>query len=376
MRPWLVIACVLLVAACSRNPLHSQESYVFGTRVEVLVWRDGDITEDAARAAVADVLREFDRLHRTYHAWQPSEMTALNDAIAAGRPHEVSAEFAGFIREAQAMAAKGDYLFDPGIGRLVELWGFHDDTFKPQLPDQEKLAELVRAHPSIADIVVTNGACPSAGGPRAGKVKPESRSDEPPSPPPAGQGMGGGECVSSRNKAVALDFGGYLKGVALDHAAAILKAKGISNALINIGGNVMALGSKGGTPWRVGIQHPRQAAPLATLELRDGEAIGTSGDYQRYFEIDGRRYCHLLDPRSGQPAQATQAVSVLIPPGFGAGRAGMWSDVASKPIFIAGADWRRASDTLGMAQVLRIGADGKIEITDAMRSRVKLESDR
>jgi thiamine biosynthesis lipoprotein len=93
----------------------------------------------------------------------------------------------------------------------------------------------------------------------------------------------------------------------------------------------MALGSKGGTPWRVGIQHPRRrpwARPLATLPLRDGEAIGTSGDYQRFFELDGERYCHLLDPRSGHPPKGTQAVTVLITPAPTPAP----SDAASKPI--------------------------------------------
>jgi thiamine biosynthesis lipoprotein len=335
MKAVLIALLALLAAACGRPALHSQESYVFGTRVEVLVWGE---PEDKARAAAAEVLREFDRYHRTYHAWQPSEMTALNEALAAGKPHEVTTEFAGYIREAQELSAKGEYLFDPGIGQLIELWGFHDDEFKPMLPSEVKLAELVRAKPSIAQLKVDGQ-----------KV---SRGDTP---------LG----------AVALDFGGYLKGVALDRAVAIFKERGIANALINIGGNVMALGSKGDKPWRVGIQHPRAATPLATLELHDGEAIGTSGDYQRYFELDGKRYCHLIDPRTGWPSTGTQAVTVLIPPGP---KTGMWSDVASKPLFIAGADWRRLADKLGMTQVLRVDSDGKIEITDAMRGRVKLES--
>ena len=330
MRFWLALLGALLISACGRDVPYAQESYVFGTRVEVLVWGE---PEAKARTAVAEVLREFDRLHRTYHAWQPSEMTALNDEIAAGQPHNVTAEFAGYIRQAQALAAAGEYLFDPGIGRLVALWGFHDDSFKAQLPPADKLAELVRARPSIGDLTID------------------------------------GTTVSSRNRAVALDFGGYLKGVALDRAAAILKSHDIGNALINIGGNVLALGSKGGKPWRVGIQHPRQTAPLATLDLADGEAIGTSGDYQRYFELEGRRYCHLIDPRSGQPANGTQAVTVLI-----AKRddAGMWSDVASKPLFIAGDDWRRLAGKLNIDHVLRVDAQGAVAMTDAMKARVTM----
>jgi thiamine biosynthesis lipoprotein len=343
MRYLLILGAALLLAACQPAPkLYSQESYVFGTRVEVLVW---DAPPGKAPAAVAEVLREFDRLHRTYHAWQPSEMTALNEAIAAGKSHEVSPEFAQYVRDAQALSAKGDHLFDPGIGALVKLWGFHDDSFKAQLPDPVALAKLVKAKPSIADLTIS------------------------------------GNVISSRNPAVALDFGGYLKGVALDHAIDILWRYDISNALVNIGGNVMALGSKDGKPWRVGIQSPRSPAPLATLDLRDGEAIGTSGDYQRFFELDGKRYCHLIDPRTGAPACSggeagagwgTQAVTVLITPRRDAG---MWSDWASKPIFIVGAaGWRAMADKLGVTHVLRVDGNGKIEMTDAMRERVKLEA--
>ncbi len=333
MKLLLAAITLLFLAGCGKPPPLKQESFVFGTRVELLIWGAPDAR---AQTAMSEVLREFDRLHRTYHAWQASELTALNEAIAAGRPHEVSEELAALIRTAQQLAEQGEYLFDPGIGRIVALWGFHADELVPTRPDAQALARLVAARPSVA------------------KLKLDGRR------------------LSSTDSSVALDFGGYLKGVALDCAAAILKAHNIDNALINIGGNVLALGSKGGTPWRVGIQHPRAerhgGAPLATLELRDGEAIGTSGDYQRFFELDGRRYSHLIDPRSGWPAEGTQALTILIPPGPDAGTR---SDALSKPLFVAREDWPRLAEKLGVAQALRVDAQGRIEVTRAFKERLE-----
>lgn len=325
-----LIAVALVLAACGRTPIQQQEAYVFGTRVEVLVV---DAEPAQGRAAIATVLREFDRLHRAYHAWQPSELTALNDAIAVGKPLTVSPELAGLIRETQELSRLGGGLFDPGIGRLIALWGFQSDEFKAQLPDPAAIAAWLRSHPSVHDLTVD------------------------------------GTTVTSRNRQVALDFGGYLKGVALDRAAAILRQQGIHNALINIGGNIMALGSKEGRKWKVGIQHPRQPGPLATLELEDGEAIGTSGDYQRFFEVDGKRYPHLLDPRTGYPADHTQAVAILVPKGE---KAGTLSDAASKPIFIAGRDgWREAARRQGLDLVLRVDADGSVAVTEALKQRLQ-----
>ncbi|MEW5781904.1 MAG: FAD:protein FMN transferase [Pseudomonadota bacterium] len=338
MRLWFAGLLALLLAACGHPVPVAQEAYVFGTRVEVQV---AGAAEAEAQAALGEVLREFDRLHRAYHAWQPSELTALNEAIAAGRPHKVSAELAGLIRTAQRLAGQGDGLFDPGIGRIIALWGFQSDEFKPALPDAAALQQLVAAKPSIADLSVADDGT-----------------------------------VTSKNPDVALDFGGYLKGVALDRAAAILKRRGIHDALINIGGNVLALGSKGGVPWRVGIRHPRVELAgegvIATLELHDGEAIGTSGDYQRFFELDGKRYCHLIDPRTGAPAQGTQSLTVLIPPGADAG---MRSDVLTKPLFISNDRWRELARRLDVTQVLRIDAQGRVYVTPAMQARLHFTMD-
>lgn len=182
---WIAPLVLLFVlAACQRAQVYQQESYVFGTRVEVAVYGD---SEREARTAMAAVLREFDRLHRAYHAWEPSELTALNDKLARGEEAQVSPELAAMLTDAQAIAVTGDGLFDPAMGRLIALWGFHTDTFVPRLPDPNQVAELLKAAPSMADLTIT------------------------------------GTTVKSRNPAVEIDLGGYAKGYALDRAAAILK---------------------------------------------------------------------------------------------------------------------------------------------------------
>jgi len=324
---WLLLLWTL--AACSPPPLHQQQSYVFGTLVEVSVY---GAPEAQARAATTAVLARFDVLHRTLHAWQPSELSRLNAALARGERAAVTPELAAMLRDAQALSIQSDHLFNPAIGGLIALWGFHADTPQAQVPDAALIAEWVRKQPRMSDLVIEDTT------------------------------------ISSRNPAVQLDLGGYAKGRALDDAIEILKAHGIEHALVNIGGNVIALGTHGERPWRVGIQHPRQSGTLATLDLHDGEAIGTSGDYQRYFEVAGVRQHHLIDPRSGHPASGMQSVTVLV-----AGeRAGTHSDALSKPLFIDGAArLEHNAARLGIYDYLAVDSAGQTQLSPAMKRRLR-----
>ncbi len=325
---WIGVLLALLTA-CSPPPLVQQQSYVFGTLVEVSVY---DAPQPQARQAISAVLARFDHLHRTLHAWQPSALSQLNRALANQQRTQVTPELAALLQEAQALSAQTANLFNPAIGGLIALWGFHADTPQSRLPDPSARAALVKQHPLMADITLA------------------------------------GNTVSSSNPAVQIDLGGYAKGRALDDAVAILKQHGIQNALVNIGGNVIALGQHGRRPWRVGIQHPRQPGTLATLDLHDGEAIGTSGDYQRFFEVQGQRYCHVIDPRNGLPAHAMQSVTLLM---RGA-HAGVRSDALSKPLFIDGPQ-RLAEQAahLGISAYLGVDAAGKMHVSPAMQARLR-----
>jgi thiamine biosynthesis lipoprotein len=332
------IGSAYLLAALAMPPTaraapgdYRASSWVFGTVARITI-----VERDFLRArnAAALVLHEFDRLHRDLHAWKPGELAALNQAIARGDGTiQTTAEIATLVRDTQRLAAQSGDLFNPAIGRLVGLWSFHRDKPGGPVPDAREIDRLVRANPRMIDLAVRNNA------------------------------------VTSSNPMVQLDFGGYAKGYALDRAADILHALGIRNALIDVGGNIMALGRTRARAWRVGIEAPRGRGVLGTIELNDGEALGTSGDYRRYFEIDGRRYAHIIDPRTGYPVPGVESVTVLVQRQSGAGAL---SDAASKPIFVEGVrSWETAAARMGISAAMLVDGAGEVHITREFSARMQ-----
>lgn len=313
------------------GPLHKVRSYVFGTLAEVTICSPDD---RHARHLAATVLADFDRLHRMLHAWKQSDLVALNSAIAAGcRDIPIKPELARLIRDATEISERSRRLFNPAIGKFVGLWNFHASEFLPSNPDAAEIERLLNGDPKMTDLAVEENV------------------------------------VNCANRDVQLDFGGYAKGYALDRAIAFLRRREVPGVLINIGGNLMALGTKCGQPWRVGIQHPRKPEPIALLSLHDGEAISTSGDYERYFMRDGKRYSHLIDPRTGRPAGESQSATVLVARRDAAGTS---SDASSGPLFIRGPNgWRELAARLGVTNVLLIDRRGQIHLTDQMHERLE-----
>lgn len=302
MRFFLIFICLLLTN-CAKEPLYQSQGYIFGTLVDIKIYGE---TEARANIISDKILQDFQSLHNRLHAWKPisanklSEIGELNAAFAQGKkPVTISPDLAAMLADITKLSEKSNGLFDPAISQLIGVWGFQRDDFSPVNIDAEKIKTLVKANPKMTDIVLK------------------------------------GNTAYSNNPFAKLDLGGYAKGYALDIAAAYLREQHVKGALINVGGNIIAIGNHGDKPWRVGIQNPREPTAIATLDLPDGWAIGTSGDYQRYFMLKGKRYSHIIDPRSGYPTQHTQAVTVLVPPQpKNQIQAGVLSDVLSKPIFI------------------------------------------
>jgi FAD:protein FMN transferase len=331
MRLFLISLLVFITGCSKPEPLYNTQSYVFGTLVDITIYGE---TETKSQQVSAKIARNFQSLHHRLHAWRKSELQKINRAFAGGKtPISIQPDIAAMIQDISALSSQSGGAFNPAIGGLIKTWGFQHDEFKPSIVDKNKIASLVAANPKMTDIVIE------------------------------------GQQIYSNNPAVQLDLGGYAKGYALDRAIEILKAHGIKNALINIGGNIIALGKHGDKPWRVGIQHPRKPNAIAMLNLDSGWAIGTTGDYQRYFELNRKRYCHIINPNTGYPTQNIQSVTVLISPQIK--NTGVLSDVASKPIFIAPADARAgAANAMQIENYLIIESANKILVSASMAKHI------
>ena len=329
-----------LLASCAREPLYHSQSYVFGTLVDISIYGE---TDERARQLADHIQQDFQNLHNRLHAWKPisvgkpSELQQLNSAFSqANKPVEIKSDLAAIITDATVLSEKSSGLFNPAIGHLISTWGFQRDEFTPVNINESAIKNFIHAQPRMTDIVLKNNT------------------------------------IYSTNPTVKLDLGGYAKGYALDTAANYLRKQGIKNALINIGGNVIALGKHGESAWRVGIQHPRQPTAIASIDLKDGWAVGTSGDYQRYFMLNGQRYHHIIDPRTGYPPQHTQSVTVLVPPQPPThSQAGVLSDVASKPIFIESPENKNlAAQALGIENFMVIDAQSQIFVSKNMVTKI------
>lgn len=334
----LSAALVLMIASAATyreffrdTPDRHYTLYVFGTLVEVVV---PDSERRETERILPEISEEFTVMHHDWHAWLPGEMTRLNSAFAAGESMTVSPLLADAIRQGQALEQLSGGLFNPAIGQLIGLWGFHSDDLPiGPAPSAAVIAAMVAAQPSMTDIHVD------------------------------------GREVSSGNPAVSLDFGGFAKGTALDWAAATLQQAGVENAVLNAGGDVNVIGRNGDRPWRVAIRDPKGWGAIASAELRPGEVLYTSGNYFRYHEDAGIRYSHIIDPRDGMPVDAVVSSSVIADNGA-------LADAAATALSVAGPDhWRATAERMGLKLVLIVDSKGAIHMTPEMQARIRLEDD-
>jgi len=325
------LLCLLLLAACQREEEHSAELFVFGTIVEVKLW---GASREQANRAFADLQQMFQGMHRDWHAWEPGMLTDINEAFANGQPAEADPEIVEMIRQSQSIELNTDGRFNPAIGTLISMWGFHTSDY-PIIgppPDQADIDAVLIHYPSSRDIHID------------------------------------GLQLRSENPLVQLDFGGIAKGYAVDLAIRHLQDMGITNAIVNAGGDLRATGRHGERPWRVAVRKPGGGI-IGAVDVHGDEALFTSGNYERFRQDEQERYPHILDPRSGWPVEDVASVTVI------AGE-GILADAAATALVVAGlADWPAVAHTLGLNQVLLVDESGTVYLTPEMDQRVRFSGD-
>lgn len=318
------------ITACTRDlPSQYFRMLSFGTVMELEVI---GVDKKTAQQAYQALQRDFDLMHVAWHAWDPGPVGRINQFFEEGKSLVAPPSVLPLLRISQDLASRSDYLFDPGIGRLVDLWGFHRDDLSPHAPpEEEDIRALLEQKPSIADVRIE------------------------------------GLHLSSSNTAVKLDFGAIGKGYGVDRAIERLKSMGIKSAIVNAGGDLRAIGSRAGNPWRIAIRDPDGGGIFALISVTGDESVFTSGNYERNFSWNGRLYHHILDPRTGHPAEQSASVTVIHSDATTA-------DAAATALFVAGPnDWHRIARQMGIKFVLLIDPEGNAYMNPAMHDRIKLQ---
>ncbi|MCP3920423.1 MAG: FAD:protein FMN transferase [bacterium] len=282
MKPHLPIVLAALFSVCGcAAPLQrfAYERPKMGTTFRIVLY---DSEPGRAERAASAAFAEIDRLNGIYSDYDPaSELSSLS-ALPAGSAQDVSAELAEVLAAAQRVAEESGGAFDVTVGPLVRLW--RRARRQGELPRPERIA-AARARVGYGLLAVD---------PR----------------------RGGGARATLAVDGMRLDLGGIAKGRTLDAVLDTLAAHGIERALVDGGGDVAASGPPPGRAgWRVVVSPRGAAGPRAAIELA-GAAVATSGDANRFVEIDGVRYSHIVDPRTGLALTGGRAATVLAPTGL------------------------------------------------------------
>ncbi len=299
-----------------------------GTQVAISVYTEDD---EGATRAITNALDELVRLEAMMTTWRDdSEVSRLN-AAAGKQPVQVSPETFDVLRMAHQASVWSDGLFDVSFYAMHGLWKFDEDLEK-KIPD---LAELKKRLPLISW--------------RHIKLDEKKRT------------------AFLEKPGMAINLGGIAKGYAVDRMADILRRAGFQNALVQAGGDLLCAGTKGNRPWSAGIRDPRGAPKdvFAVMRLED-HAFSTAGDYERFFFLDGKRYHHILDPRTGMPAAASRSVTVYA-------KTALLADALDDAIFIMG--WKRGFAMLEKIPdvgAVAVDAEGVVHVSERMKGRVDI----
>lgn len=326
----IIIALVLgmaslLATSTTLAEWHAREEAIMGTAVRVELWHD-DAT--AARAAMSAVMDEMHRIDALMSPYKPeSELSRINRE-AAHKPVGISKEMFDLIARSIEFSKLSGGAFDITFSSVGYLYDYREHV-KPTD------AQIAKALPGINY--------------RHLQLDPRGRT------------------IHYARPGVRIDLGGIAKGYAVDNCIAILKGRGITNAIVTAGGDTRLLGDRRGRPWNVGIRDPRRRGEVAAVLPLADVAISTSGDYERFFEEDGVRYHHIINPRTGKSATGVHSVTIIGPDGI-------TTEGLTKSVFVKGPkEGMRLIESLKGIDAIIIDDAGHMLYSPGLRDVVRAE---
>ncbi|MFV9616558.1 MAG: FAD:protein FMN transferase [Gammaproteobacteria bacterium] len=335
----LILLSTLLCGCEQSAKQYNYSIFAFGTLIDITLY---DVDKNQANAAFEQLQKDFDLYHQNWSPWTNGDLARLNIQLnsqlektsvnpAGNAALSLPEHLVPLIKNSIELSEQSEYFYNPTIGKLINLWQFHKYQDKnSQPPADSQVQRLIKYNPQMSDLSLDT----------------QNR-------------------LSNINPAVSLNFGAFAKGYAIELEMKQLQKMNIQNAVINAGGDLSAIGRHGDRRWNIGIRHPREDSILASIEVKHNESIFTSGDYERYYFYQGRRFHHILDPRTGYPTADAQSVTVLHQD---AGRA----DAAATAIAVAGSkNWQRIAKNMGISHVMLVDSKDNIHLTPAMKKRIK-----
>jgi len=325
IKRFLIVLLCFSILACSEKKTYKNQFLVFGTLAEITLY---DAEPEQAKKAFNDVENYFKRLHTHWHAWQGNGLLMqINSAIKNKQPIKIDQETADLIALSKKINIQSLGKFDPAVGQLIALWGFHKEKSRWLPPKNKKLELLLKSHPSIQNIHIK------------------------------------GLMLGSNNKNVLLDFGGIAKGYAIKHAMALIQKNNIQNSIVNAGGDICVIGKKVSQAWNIAIRHPDKKQILGSVRLHSGKCIMTSGGYERFHKYQGKKYAHIINPQTGYPADDVLSISVI-------DKNGALADASATALSITSKEnWQTIKTRLGVYAMIGLDKNKQLFVSDNIKNR-------
>ncbi|WP_462322441.1 FAD:protein FMN transferase [Halochromatium sp.] len=327
----VALAIILLLIGCNNTeaPVYTTQFPAFGTAIDLSIV---GVQRERAVAAAADVERDFLFFEQALYANSSGRMLRINELLASEAPFAAPPSLIPLLTRTQDLYRQSGGLFNPALGRFTRLWGL--DRTRPessQPPGQAAIDALLAVKPTMDDLYLE------------------------------------GIVLQSDNPAVQLDFDAVAAAYAMDVAIDALRAQGVRSALINVGGDLRAIGSRAGRAWRLPVPRASGTGVIGILDVSGDASLFTVSSQRRNFVYQGQTYHSVIDPRTGRPVEDTASATVLYE-----GDA-LTAAAAATAIMIAGPDdWPNIAGQMGLRYVLLIDSTGQLQMTPAMAELIQL----